>query len=531
MFFVSPPPQCSSCSSLKSLFTHYRWRTSILIALCLFVFVFALGLRWYHIHHKNGFHVDETLSVSISNVSGYVWGKTLPNGEFFGKELKEMVYWNNPTLSDAWQDIQKLWKNNNGDLAHPDLYYVLLRLWNVGVKTGDFEWIKQRGLGLNLVFFVLSFCIVGALGYRLFGSSYLVPLLLGLVFLNSAGVSNTIFLREYALQECMIWLFVLNSVIFYQNAKVRFWFVLYYGFCTGLLLLSGYFSLFFVVLGVAVLAVCKWRKIWAMLSLVIVVASAFVWSRVLYKSYFVGLLDSGRAKEAKTKLDSAAMLENLKQSMSVLWDILQIHYNTYVLLVFGVGLGCALVWRKAHIDTLWRALIVLGCVACVWMLIVMYLAPYKTLRYIVPAFGLLYFLAVAMLYMWRKSVVGLALAAIMLGGLGAQYTLNHNMLAPMEQYAFAQQHRSPVVVTLPNWSWQYGTLVYLFNDIGKYFIESNPAQSRALLQALLQKHESVYYIGLKDSLSKDLAGFWITNCQEEGAYRRMSCLVRLKNGQ
>ncbi|WP_394980357.1 hypothetical protein [uncultured Helicobacter sp.] len=118
MFFVSPP-QCSSCSSLKSLFTHYRWRTFSLVALCFFVFVLALGLRWYHIHHKNGFHVDETLSVSISNVSGYVWGKTLPNGEFFGKELKEMVYWNNPTLSDAWQDIQKLWQNNNWDLAHP----------------------------------------------------------------------------------------------------------------------------------------------------------------------------------------------------------------------------------------------------------------------------------------------------------------------------------------------------------------------------------------------------------------------------
>ena len=52
-----------------------------------------------------------------------------------------------------------------GILLTPDLYYVLLRLWNVGVKTGDFEWIKQRGLGLNLVFFVLSFCIVGVLGY------------------------------------------------------------------------------------------------------------------------------------------------------------------------------------------------------------------------------------------------------------------------------------------------------------------------------------------------------------------------------
>ena len=523
MLFLPPP-----YNFLRIFLTKH---TKILPLLCLFVFIIAFGLRLFSIYHKNAFHVDETLSVSISNASGYVWGKALPNGEFFGKELKEMVYWDNPTLSDVWQDIRKLWINNNGDLDHPNLYYVLLRLWNAGVKTGDFEWIKQRGLGLNLVFFVLSFCIVGALGYRLLGASYLVPLLLSLVFLNSAGVSNTIFLREYALQECLIWLFVLNSVLFYQSVKVRFWFVVYYGFCTGLLLLSGYFSLFFVALGVVALAVGKWRNLWTMVSLGIVVGSAFVWSRILYKSYFVGLRDSGRAKEAKAKVDFAMLFENLKQSLLALWDMLQTHYNLYVLCALGLGLLCAFIWRKTHIDVRWRMLVVLGCVACVWVLLVMYLAPYKTLRYIVPAFGLLYCLAVAMLYMWRKSVVGLALAAIMLGGLGAQYTLNHNMLVPMEQYAFAQQYRSPVVVTLPNWSWQYGTLVYLFNDIGKYFIESNPAQSRALLQALLQKHESVYYIGLKDSLSKNLAGFWITNCQEEGAYRRMSCLVRLKNSQ
>lgn len=81
-----------------------------------------------------------------------MWGKTLPNGEFFGKELKEMVYWNNPTISDALEDIRGLWKNNHGDLDHPDLYYILLRLWNIGVNTGDYEWIKQRGLGLNLIF-------------------------------------------------------------------------------------------------------------------------------------------------------------------------------------------------------------------------------------------------------------------------------------------------------------------------------------------------------------------------------------------
>lgn len=348
------------------------------------------------------------------------------------------------------------------------------------------------------------------------------------MFLNSASVSNTCFLREYALQEFLVWLFVFNSVIFYQaTTRVRFGFLMYYGFSTALLLLSGYFSLLFVVIGVLTLIVCKWRQLYTMLSLAIMIVSAFIWSRILYKSYFTGLLDSGHAKEAQGKLDNSIVFENLKKSLSALWDILQLHYcNVYILLAFGLGFGCAYLWRKKYLNAQWYMLIAFCCVACMWILLVMYLAPGKTLRYIVPAFGLLFLFILAVLYAWRKTLVGFILATIIFGNLGYHYTLDQNMFGPTERYDFAHQHHIPVVVNLPKWSWQYGTLVYYFNDIGKYFIESDHSKSRALLQSLLQIQESVYYIGFTDTISGDLVGFQIQNCQKF-RYPASSCLVSM----
>jgi len=38
----------------------------------------------------------------------------------------------------------------------------------------------------------------------------------------------------------------------------------------------------------------------------------------------------------------------------------------------------------------------------------------------------------------------------------------------------------------------------------------------------------VYYIGLKDSISQDLAGLEIQDCQNGGYHRASSCLVRAK---
>ena len=204
-------------------------------------------------YQKSGFHIDESASISIS--TGH-WVTAVKDGTYFGKELKERLYFNDNSLRDLAHDLGELWKNNYGDgAAHPNLYYILLRVWNFDVKSGNFDWLKSRGIGLNLVFFALGFYATFILISKIFlRQSLLVPLFLAIAFWNSASVSNTIFVRPYALQEMLLLVFALNCFVFYRlgfaNTKEAFtcyklffaWFI----FATALLCLSHYFSLFFI---------------------------------------------------------------------------------------------------------------------------------------------------------------------------------------------------------------------------------------------------------------------------------------------
>lgn len=204
------PTHNLSCSA-SFLATH---KSQIIVALSIFVFLVALFLRIGFAYQKSGFHIDESASITISTGSGI---SKLENGEFFGKELKEKVYFDDNSISDLLHDLKRLWKNNYGDgAAHPNLYFTLLRAWSFDIKSGDFAWIKSRAIGLNLVFFTLGFFTIFILMTKIFSRySLLVPLFLAFAFWNSASVSNTIFVRPYALQEMLLIIFTLNCFVFY----------------------------------------------------------------------------------------------------------------------------------------------------------------------------------------------------------------------------------------------------------------------------------------------------------------------------
>ncbi|MGX2983421.1 hypothetical protein [Helicobacter sp. 23-1045] len=192
---------------------HYK--RQIIIALSVIVFTIVLFLRVGFAYQKSGFHIDESASIAISTGSGIL---QFENGEYFAKELKERMYFDDNSINDLWHDLKELWKNNYGDgAAHPNLYYTLLRAWSFDVKSGDFGWLKARGIGLNLVFFTLGFCASFILMTKIFSrTNFFVPLFLAFAFLNSASVSNTIFIRPYALQEMLLMVFVLNCFVFYN---------------------------------------------------------------------------------------------------------------------------------------------------------------------------------------------------------------------------------------------------------------------------------------------------------------------------
>ncbi|WP_156471892.1 hypothetical protein [Helicobacter himalayensis] len=438
------------------------------------VFIFALFLRLYFAYKKDTFHIDESLSVAISANSGYMWGKPLPNGEFFGKELKGIAYWHDRSFADAISDIKGLWKNNQWDLDHPNLYYILYRLWHIGVQTGDFEWIKQRGIGLNLVFFAYGFIFAFFLARRLFGFNFLIPLFLALAFFNSASVSNTIFIREYALQEALALLFVLNLLLFFQNPRRGFWFLVYFAFCTALFLLSGYFTLFFVLPCVIVLLCVHFRN---GLKIIFATALSFGFCKIFYQSYFLGLDQGGRSKQALDKLQLQVFFENLQKSFDALIDILHTHLINIFILVLLIFLCSLLLCKyktlKKYLNRNLAFTLGVFIFSILWICGILYLAPYKTLRYIMPIFPFL-FLGICvgiLLLSYRIPKISVLLSLCFVGSLFYHYKLD-TLKKSLPDSIFSQV-KTPVVIHLPNWNWQWAYFLYQLNDLQLYTIESD----------------------------------------------------------
>lgn len=253
-----------------------------------------------------------------------------------------------------WHDLKELWKNNYGDGAsHPNLYYTLLRAWSFDIKSGDFAWIKARGIGLNLVFFAFGFCAVFILMTKILSRhSFLVPLFLAIVFWNSASVTNTIFMRSYALQEMLLLIFALNCFVFYKlrftSAKDAFkthkFFFVWFIFATALLCLSHYFSLFFIAFAFMFLAILSRKNI---VPLSVVVVGSFIITQILYVGYFSSLLGGGHAKESTEKLLLGNFWQNLNQTFSAGADIITTHFcNIYGFAIILVACGIALFTKQ-----------------------------------------------------------------------------------------------------------------------------------------------------------------------------------------
>lgn len=280
----------------------------------------------------------------------------IPEGTYFGKELKERIYFDDNSISDLWHDLKELWKNNYGDTSHPNLYYSLFRAWNFDVKSGDFAWLKARGIGLNIVFFVLGFYASFILMTKIFSRENLfVPLFLAFAFLNSASVTNTIFIRPYALQEMLLIVFVLNCFVFFKldfrSAKEAFskhkLFFIWFIFATALLCLSHYFSLFFIAFAFIFLAFISRKNIF---PLSLVALGSFAITQILYLGYFSSPFHDHHAKESAPKLLLDNFWQNLASSFKAGVEILQTHFcNAYGFVIVCVACGIALFLARKHI--------------------------------------------------------------------------------------------------------------------------------------------------------------------------------------
>lgn len=397
-----------------------------LLVWCLIVFILALLIRVHFISYKQGFHVDEMLSINIANINEYGWVKPIPkNKAYTGKQLKQMVLFDNPTLKDTLDDIKKLHKNNN-DPPHTNLYYTALRAWFNGFDSIDIRTIIWKGLSLNLVFFSLSFLLMYKILRKLFDDNALIPFGLLIAFLNTGSISNTLFLRPYQLQETIFLLLTYVTINFYQDIKSNKFLTaknfIIAACVLALTLLSGYMSIFFIAfLGIGLIyASIKEKQQKNILFLIIAAILSVGLAWLGYLGYFNGF-SSGRSEEALSLFKTSEIISNLKQvfysySTCLLYFI---YYIPAIILMLIAYLHRYI--RKIDQKTTTTTKYIFGS-AILWTLIVMYLVPFKVVRYITPVFPLLAILYPMLIngfkkiekyiYIWLFSIIFVICAMI-----------------------------------------------------------------------------------------------------------------------
>lgn len=390
-------------------------------AWCALIFCVAVGARVYWLEKKETLHLDETLSLELAfyRPKNPGFEDAQKNGGvsrvYTGKELKEISLSCDPSLGAAVDTVKKL-RDNNRDAPHTNFYYSLLRLWWIGNdgKT-SFSSLKWHGCALNFVFFAGTFLALVALLKRLFGKENKAAVCAGLVAgtFCTAAISDTIFMRPYALQEPFFVLFTLGAVVLIEKLRGNVPIVtpknlFVYAFLTALTLLTAYFSVAYVILIFALLAIFAWRgnerRSVPFLGAIFVGAVAI--ASVIYPDYLNGFF-CYRGKEAAGKFALETLGSNLSSSFKAVAASLcdGLFYVPVIALLIAFG-----AWRY-FFDTRERdgdgnanaaengtptrdalkdrlPLILVG-IALAWSCACMFLAPYKTLRYIMPMASIL----------------------------------------------------------------------------------------------------------------------------------------------
>ena len=212
---------------------------------------------------------------------------------------------------------------------HTNFYYSLLRVVISGCDT-EFHPLLFRCFALNLFLFAGSFAIWTALFKKLFrGNDFAVCVALAAVSLNAGAIAMTAFVREYELQMFWVSAFALAFVMLVEawskDASRATWKsllaswpkLLALAVVTAGALLSGYFSIVFVIL--ATIALCavaaKSRGAKAILFPPAALALAVGIASIIYPDYFNGFA-SDRGTEAAGKFELAIILENIGNT----WD-------------------------------------------------------------------------------------------------------------------------------------------------------------------------------------------------------------------
>jgi len=447
------------------------------------IYLLTLGIRIYWLTQKNGIHLDEGYSVVLACYNDYMLNKNYElNKGYTGKEVKEISLCKNDSIKIVFGDIYRLWKDNR-DPPHTNLYYSLFRLSLAGLKTGNIKPIIFRGGILNLIFFTGSFIFFFLLMKLFFVNSRLLQFsVTACAFLSTATISNTLFLRPYQIQETMFIVFCyyffktfsMKKYVFYEERlSINTKLILFLSLVTAITLLTGYYAIIFIGLfGLYVIYINLKRKNYTEIGCYIVILFlSILFAQILYTRFLTGFT-SYRALETKQTL---FISKNITFSIWAARVLLQEYFFNYSVIAVCVFCLIFLIFRKKKLLILTPALFVFA-MSILYVIIVLLLAPYKTLRYIMPVFPFFVIFPALMIYSIRRQKLSI-LVVLLLCVFFLKDVLNKDKIGFLfqdknDEYYFNRDVSIPVFVINTTF-FKYSDMVPYFNDKQMYYFFDN----------------------------------------------------------
>lgn len=361
-----------------------RYKYAACIILILIIITYSLFIL-----KKDALHVDEVLSFVISTYNSYGFEKNFNEGIIYtSSTLKNDMFGYDNSIHDILDDIISLRKNNR-DSPHTNFYYSLLRVSFIGSHFSGIDTIMLRAGILNICISIITFIFLYRLSLIIFTTDIARITCLILAFFSPAAISTVLFYRPYQLQTLF---FIISIFLFYTitnkinntirpTIKNNIYIIIFYSFIISLIILTGYFSLLYIFIFFISLIFIAYTKDTAWLKTIMLISIlTIIFILIIYPRFFLGLT-SYRASESPLKTISFTPIENIQQSLYYLYKLITRNFlcipgflSIILIYVLYKLKSFSLFWI-----TIFAAAVFFSCAALI-------MAPYKTLRYIMPIF-------------------------------------------------------------------------------------------------------------------------------------------------
>lgn len=506
------------------------------------VFILLFSIRLFWIFQKEGLHTDEYVTIIITscNEAGRFTNYE-ENRIYSGKEVKEITFFENASFENAISDLLDLHYYIN-DQAHTNLYFSLLRIWFIGVQTGDIHRIIVQGCLLNLLFFLFSFLLMYRLLHYFFKQQWLIAFALLIAFLNVGSISNTLLLRPYQLQETLSIGMALIFMYYYkligtaiQNYSLKH--IILLAIAIAFVLLSAYLEIVFVGLLIMYLLFKAYRNGEKKLCITIIITCilGFVFAELLYLSYYKTFFGAAGAR-AMENVERGALLPNFLQTIRSIFLYYNRHLFYGVIIILTPLFVSFILWKKKRLFPITlnedhKPLLILIAISFIFTCFAMFVAPFKTTsRYIAPFFPIL---ALVLPFIISKLPQKIALITALIYSLIYLHPATHakriSYLFPniSEECVFNQSPNIPVIIQ-PKFVYIYGAIVPYFNDYQQYeFLSTDQTQC---LNQKIALYEEVFVIREKKlGLIEINENYMIKQTFEPNSQYDGYLLVRIEN--